>query len=644
MENDDMSFEEIIDAPKKRNKLTQSIAAKTTAFILLIVFSFALALTTIGAVFMISTDFYRTSKESFVEETLMGLARTEVYHAANTLTVYGAEELDKRYEGQNISFAIYENTDDVLDLVYGKKLSESKAYSHTSNYHHLSLDDNSGQQIDKEYEITVYVSKAFEYQDMYSLLHTFALTAYSLRYSIYFIIIALLAVCIVLFVFLMCSSGHRRDSDGVTAGVFTKIPFDLLTGAVGMASFFILYLTIETSYSIDSLAIFILYGIAGSALLSMLVGWCMSFSTRLKLGGWWKNTIVYVVLSWLWNLLKKISHGLGYLFSNLPLIWKTLIFIAVLGILSFIVIMAYDTGARVVMWLFGMLLLFVLLGYGAISLRKLQSAGRKLAQGDLSCRVDTSRMFWDLKEHGENLNSIGLGMTRAVDERMKSERLKTELITNVSHDIKTPLTSIINYVDLISKEDCENEKVGEYIEVLSRQSERLKKLIEDLVEASKASTGNVEVNLSPCDVGVLLTQTAGEYESRLAEGSLELVLSKPEAPVIIMSDGRLLWRVFDNLMNNICKYSQPGTRVYMGLETLGDRAIISLKNTSKYPLNITAEELMERFVRGDSSRHTEGSGLGLSISRSLTQLQKGTLELSIDGDLFKVTLSFGIAR
>ena len=174
MENDDMSFEEIIDAPKKRNKLTQSIAAKTTAFILLIVFSFALALTTIGAVFMISTDFYRTSKESFVEETLMGLARTEVYHAANTLTVYGAEELDKRYEGQNISFAIYENTDDVLDLVYGKKLSESKAYSHTSNYHHLSLDDNSGQQIDKEYEITVYVSKAFEYQDMYSLLHTFA--------------------------------------------------------------------------------------------------------------------------------------------------------------------------------------------------------------------------------------------------------------------------------------------------------------------------------------------------------------------------------------------------------------------------------------------------------------------------------------
>ncbi|MEG2004359.1 MAG: HAMP domain-containing sensor histidine kinase, partial [Clostridia bacterium] len=220
------------------------------------------------------------------------------------------------------------------------------------------------------------------------------------------------------------------------------------------------------------------------------------------------------------------------------------------------------------------------------------------------------------------------------------ERLKTELITNVSHDIKTPLTSIINYVDLISKEDCENEKIVEYTEVLARQSERLKKLIEDLVEASKVSTGNVEVALAPCDVGVLLSQTAGEYEQRLEASSLALILSSPKNPVTVMADGRLIWRVFDNLMNNVCKYSQPGTRVYLSLEVLGGEALVSLKNTSKSALNISSEELMERFVRGDGSRSTEGSGLGLSIAKSLTALQNGSLNLVIDGDLFKVTLKF----
>jgi signal transduction histidine kinase len=231
-------------------------------------------------------------------------------------------------------------------------------------------------------------------------------------------------------------------------------------------------------------------------------------------------------------------------------------------------------------------------------------------------------------------------MSLAVDERMKSERLKTELITNVSHDIKTPLTSIINYADLITKEPTDNEKITEYCEVLTRQSERLKKLIEDLVEASKASTGNLEVLLAPCEVGVLLTQAAGEYEKRLADGNLTLVTRQPEHPVTILADGRRLWRVFDNLMNNICKYAQPGTRVFLTLEDTDGQAVISFKNISRCELDVSSDELLERFVRGDSSRSTEGSGLGLSIAQSLTELQNGTLALTIDGDLFKVTLRF----
>ena len=231
-------------------------------------------------------------------------------------------------------------------------------------------------------------------------------------------------------------------------------------------------------------------------------------------------------------------------------------------------------------------------------------------------------------------------MNVAVEERMKSERLKTELITNVSHDIKTPLTSIINYADLIVEEPTENARITEYAEVLKRQSARLKKLIEDLMEASKASTGNIEVHMVPCEVGVLLTQTMGEYEQRLAELGLELVARQPEHPVRIMADGKLLWRVFDNLLNNICKYAMGGTRVYLTVEERDDKVAIAFKNISKYPLDISAEELKERFVRGDKSRHTEGNGLGLSITQSLTQLQGGELELTVDGDFFKVVLMF----
>ena len=244
--------------------------------------------------------------------------------------------------------------------------------------------------------------------------------------------------------------------------------------------------------------------------------------------------------------------------------------------------------------------------------------------------------------HGaaEQLSHMEAGLRTALDERMRSERMKTELITNVSHDIKTPLTSIINYADLIGKEPPNSEKIPEYAAVLTRQSERLKRLIEDLVEASKASTGNLEVNLAPCQPGVLLTQAAGEYEQKLKDAGLDLVTRQPETAVTILADGRRLWRVFDNLMNNICKYAQRGTRVYLTLEERDGQAVISFKNTSRAPLDIPAEELLERFVRGDAARGGEGNGLGLSIARSLTELQKGTLELTVDGDLFKVVLRF----
>ena len=253
-------------------------------------------------------------------------------------------------------------------------------------------------------------------------------------------------------------------------------------------------------------------------------------------------------------------------------------------------------------------------------------------------------MLGAFRKHGENLNSIADVTSKAVEERLKSERMKTQLITNVSHDIKTPLTSIINYSELIGAQECNCEKHSEYAEVLKRKSESLKRLLSDLVEVSKASSGALEISLEPCDVGVLLDQLYGEYEQRCKEAGLELVVKPPDGQITVLTDNRKIWRVFENLMNNACKYSLKGSRVYVGVEQNEDNAVFSVRSTSAKPLDISPAELMERFVRGDASRSTEGSGLGLSIAESLTAAQGGKMELAIDGDLFKVTLTFKITN
>ena len=252
---------------------------------------------------------------------------------------------------------------------------------------------------------------------------------------------------------------------------------------------------------------------------------------------------------------------------------------------------------------------------------------------DVSFQLDTEKLYWDFKRHGENLNAIAQGINRAVEQRMKSERLKTELITNVSHDIKTPLTSIVNYVDLLQKPHSDQEG-AQYLEVLDRQAKRLKKLTEDLVEASKASTGNLPVSLAPTSVDELVSQAVEEYRDRLEAQKLEVVVSLQRG-LTVLADGKLLWRVLDNLLGNAGKYALSGTRVYVTAIPRGRQVVIAVKNISREPLNIDADELMERFVRGDSARHSEGSGLGLNIARSLTQLQHGEFLLTVDGDLFK---------
>ncbi len=264
----------------------------------------------------------------------------------------------------------------------------------------------------------------------------------------------------------------------------------------------------------------------------------------------------------------------------------------------------------------------------------------EIAQGNLDYRIDTEHMSGDNQVIADELNCVRDGLRQAIEVEMKSERLKTDLITNVSHDIKTPLTSIINYVDILKRENIQDEKIAGYIDILDRKSLRLKQLTEDLVEASKISSGNITLDMQEINLKQLIKQTNGEFEEKFAARNLELVCSLPESEMVIRADGRRMFRVIENLYNNAAKYAMPNSRVYVTGELKGGRVIFSIKNMSERALNFKADELLERFVRGDVSRSTEGSGLGLEIAKNLTNMQDGTFELYLDGDLFKVTITF----
>lgn len=451
-------------------------------------------------------------------------------------------------------------------------------------------------------------------------------------------------------IFLFCAAGHRRGETEPRLNLIDRIPLDLYAAAVALADFFLIFVVGESMVNIMPsgytaimqyvfLGVFVLC-VAFGLILALL----LSFATRVKCGKWWRNTVIYRVLRLIWRVIKAVWHGIGRFGRMIPIVWRTALIMLGLFTIGFILfILMYDqSGGWLLIGLLYAIAIYAAAIFGAWQMKSIKKAGQQLAVGNYNEKIDTRRMYWEFKSHAENLNSIGDGLSKEVAQRMKSERLKTELITNVSHDIKTPLTSIINYVDLLQKSGTEEER-REYLAVLDRQSHRLKKLTDDLVEASKASTGNMSVNLAPTNTQEIINQSFGEYSAKLEAGRLNTVINIPEPVPVIMADGRLLWRVIDNLFNNVVKYALPETRVYVDVRVEGSEAVISMKNISRAALNVSADELMERFVRGDASRSTEGSGLGLNIAKSLTELQHGEFSISTDGDLFKAEIRLPLA-
>ncbi|NFR19779.1 sensor histidine kinase [Clostridium botulinum] len=314
---------------------------------------------------------------------------------------------------------------------------------------------------------------------------------------------------------------------------------------------------------------------------------------------------------------------------------------ALLGvfILLVLVLFLHDTVIASILTIIYIILLIRYLFKKANYLNEILKATKDIIHGNLDYVLkENDRGI--LGKIAHNINNMKEGYKKSLEEQIKSERLKTELITNVSHDLKTPLTSIINYIDLLKKEDLSKDEINGYISVLDRKSKRLKSLIEDLFEASKMSSGAVELNIEKINVTALLKQSIAEFEEKITKSSLELKFKYDNNKTYANLDGKKTWRVFENLINNIIKYSQPNTRVYIDLIETNTKIIITMKNISRYEMDFSADEIFERFKRGDKARNTDGSGLGLAIAKSISELQGGSLNIIIDGDLFKVIVEF----
>ena len=470
----------------------------------------------------------------------------------------------------------------------------------------------------------------------------------------------MLLLCIVMSIFSMVNAGVKTGKETITLGRFERTPTELVLAMAVCSVAAAVGICVESgiasmcvnqyrNYTFESENIFVSENIQYIAFLvpvaclySVALFFFNNMVAKVKAGTFWADCLIIRALKWIAG---KTKSCFRYVKSHMSLTQKGVWAYICITIVEIIFVAILAAGSmRGLLWVVIYIILKWLCIVGIVAYliqtQELYKCAKEMAEGNLDRKADTSKMFWVFRAHGEHLNQISDGMSKAVEARMKSEHLKTELITNVSHDIKTPLTSIINYVDLLQKDDMDEKTRQEYIEVLSRQSARLKKLIEDLVEASKASTGNIQINWAEIDANMLLEQAVAEYEDKLANAGLKVVFTRSEVPAVIRADGQHLWRVFDNLLANISKYAMPGTRVYASVIHETGSVRIEFKNISREALNVSSDELMERFVRGDSSRNTEGSGLGLSIANSLCTLMRADFKLSIDGDLFKAVIEF----
>ncbi|MBQ5542461.1 MAG: hypothetical protein IIU06_05285 [Erysipelotrichales bacterium] len=647
----------------KKYPILGSFAAKTAAVILLCVFGIGILFGGLGVLYSINYEMYNVPADATYYDTAQ--CRNTVYQSAKNIALNYAQgnteiaSYEYREENSNIVYRLYtmdEKTEETLvsenykasgtgyDAEYYVTADYAGNTDPSSAYDSPEMRISSITQDKTEafafpaaetavrYHVVLGVVKPLKAYD--TVWREAQIYEYAHTYESFMVPVLVISALLFIadLIFLLCSAGHRKGKETVELNWFDRIPLDVLSVVlvtlIILFAIFILDVVepwIPWAYFNGGIAFAItVVGTVACLIVEglMILALIMTLATRIKAGGWWKNT-------WLW----LFGEAALRFFEAIPSVWQvTLAAIVYLGLTVWFL----SERASLPLLVMNCVAAVIAVIY-AFFYKRISGATERMAKGDLDLNVDTQYLVGPVKKQAENLNSIRDGMKTAVESRMKSERLKTELITNVSHDIRTPLTSIINYVDLLQKEPGEEER-NKYMERLSRNANRLKKLTEDLIEASKASTGNIPVHAENLDLREIIEQALAEYEERFEAKNLEPIINMDQG-VKVYADGRLLWRVLSNLFSNISKYAHDDTRIYIDVKAQGNAPVnVCIKNISHDPLNIDADELMERFVRADSSRHTDGSGLGLNIAKSLMELQGGALNLTIDGDLFRADI------
>lgn len=449
-------------------------------------------------------------------------------------------------------------------------------------------------------------------------------------------------------VWLTVTAGRKPEDEEIYLNGFDRWYTEIAAGAVigiWLAGTIISGTLIANSslgYSHAVVTVIVTCLICGTYTMAWFLIGYLSLVRRIKAGTLWKNSLIRTVLKWIGKCSGKLADFARAFSRNTAEKIKVLLVGGAFLFLQFLIIGCVFSGAGV----FLLALMAVDVAVMIFAIRKADGQDRimdglkKISDGELQYKIKTDTLTGKQKVMAEYINNIGSGLDAAVENSLKKERMQTELITNVSHDLKTPLTSIINYVDLMKRENPTDPKIQEYLRILDEKSQRLKVLTEDVVEASKASTGNIKLEMNDIDFVEMVQQVIGEFEEKFQEKNLTMMVHFTDEPSIIYADGQRMWRVLENVFGNVVKYAMEGTRVYAEISNRNKKVTFSLKNISAQPLNISADELTERFIRGDVARNTEGSGLGLSIAKSLTELQGGEFKLYLDGDLFKVMITF----
>lgn len=594
--------------------------------------------------YALQNDFYSVPAITIQREVL----RTLMLSDAQSLYDQIAEGLPEwRQSETTISNNIGKICQYDSSLYYRVMLREKKVYSNKpENSEGLLLTrtcDPYVQGVDR-IRVTAYLYLPLTAGSIYHSAYYLIDLLHTLRYAVWLIGAVCTAIAVFCAIQLLSGAGRRKDTDEIVCSNLVR-QTPLLVLLIFFAPLFVSSVLLcdyfsdwYLFYTFSTKNFYMGLSVALCSLLTVWLAYLLVLKTRTHT--LWHTHFMQQIAA----VFSSIGHRIAMMWSSTRLWWRAGLVLVILAILDLLMLCLAAQSPYAYLYLILMLIEKIILCFvgimAAINFQKLQEGAVRIKNGGTKEKLNTDEMFWEFKKQAETLNSIGDGIQKAVDEQLKSERFQTELITNVSHDIKTPMTSIINYVDLLSRLDLPDETAKEYIQVLTRQSARLKKLIEDLVEASKAQSGCLTPNLTRLDFALTLDQACGEYADRFGAAQLTAVLRRPEHPIMMMADGKMLWRILDNLFSNIVKYSMPGTRVFIEMSENGE---LCLKNISRDELNIPGEELAKRFVRGDASRgQTSGSGLGLSIAISLTELMGGKLSIVVDGDLFKTNLSFPV--